>query len=178
MQRFLDTNVLLRYFTAGDPDKAQRAKRLLERVERGEEKLVTTTLVVFETVFTLGRTYKVPKEQIRAMVGDVLSLPGVQLAGKSRCLTALDLYAEKSISFVDAYNAVYMQSRGLSELSSWDTDFDKIDGLVPLEPNQPPSAHAEWQPSTGPADRTRMTIAGMSLLAMKNTQTVSLERSP
>lgn len=136
MPRFLDTNVLLRYFTTSDPNKARRARILLERVERGQEKVITSTLVVFETIFTLGRTYKVPRDQIRALVGDVVSLPGVQLAGKSLCLTALDLFAQKNISFVDAYNALYMQSRGLSEVYSWDTDFDKIDGIVRVEPNE------------------------------------------
>jgi predicted nucleic acid-binding protein len=134
MPRFLDTNVLLRYFTTSDPGKAQRAKVLLDRVERGDEKVVTSLLVVFETVFTLQRTYKVPRVQIRDLVGDVISLPSVQLAQKSRCLAALDLYVEKNISFVDAYNVLYMQSRGLAEVYSWDTDFDRIAGIVRLEP--------------------------------------------
>lgn len=134
--RFLDTNVLLRYFTTGDPDKARRAKALLERVERGGEKVITSALVVFETVFTLERTYKVPKDTIRIMVRDVLSLPGVQLAGKGLCLRALELYVTRNISFADAYNAVYMQSRRLSEIYSWDTDFDNIEGLARVEPDE------------------------------------------
>ena len=70
------------------------------------------------------------------MVGDALSLPGLQLAGKSLCLAALDLYAEQNISFVDAYNALSMQSRGVSEVCGWDADFDKIDGIVRVEPNE------------------------------------------
>ena len=59
--RFLDANIMLRYFTRNDPDKAQRARALLERVERRDEKVITSTLVVFETVFTLQRTYKVAR---------------------------------------------------------------------------------------------------------------------
>ena len=132
--RFVDANVFLRYFTGSDPDKAKRARRLLERVERGEEKVTTETVVVFETVFTLQRTYKVPKAQIREMVGDVLSLPGVQLRGKTLCLEALDLYVQKNVSFVDAYIAVVMKARGLTEIYSWDSDFDKLPGVVRLQP--------------------------------------------
>lgn len=133
MPRFLDTNILLRYFTGSDGQKAQAAKALLERVERGEEKVVTSLLVVFETVFTLQRTYKVPKAKIRELVGDVLALRSVQLTGKRLCLQALDLYVDKNISFADAYNALYLQSRQLSEIYSFDTDFDRVEEVVRVE---------------------------------------------
>ncbi len=132
--RFLDTNILLRYFTASDPAKAEASRALLERVERGEEKVVISPLVIFETVFTLQRTYKVPRQRIREMVGDLLSLPSVQLAQKGLCLQALDLYVVHNISFADAYNAAYMLSRGLAEVYSWDTDFDRLTGIKRIEP--------------------------------------------
>lgn len=135
---FLDTNILLRYFVPSDPDKALRAKALLKRVERGEEKVVTSTMVVFEVVFTLQRTYKVHKAKISEMVGNLISLRSVQLTNKRLYLQALTLYAAKNLSFADAYNAVYLKSRGLSEIYSWDTDFDKVEGLVRVEPNDTP----------------------------------------
>ena|SRR6266545_558973 len=132
--RFVDANVFLRYFTGSDPEKAACAKQLLERVERGEERVTTDTLVIFETVFTLQRTYRVPKGQIREMIADVFSLPGVQLRGKSLCLDALDLYVERNVSFVAAYIAVLMKVRKLTEISSWDADFDQLPGLSRVEP--------------------------------------------
>jgi len=61
---------------------------------------------------------------------------GVQLTGKSLCSQAFDLYVEKNVSFADAYSAVYMQSRDLTEIYSWDADFDKIPGLSRIEPDQ------------------------------------------
>lgn len=133
--RFLDANILLRYFTASDPEKAQRAKRLLEQVEQGAEKVSTSIVVVFETVFTLQRTYKVPKAQIREMIQDVLALSAVQLPRKDLCFQALALYVEKNVSFVDAYIAVSMLDRELSEIYSWDADFDKLPGITRVEPD-------------------------------------------
>ena len=132
--RFLDTNVLLRYLVHTDPEKANRARALLERVERREESVVTSTLVIFETVFTLQRTYKVDRRRIRAMLTDLLAMPGLQLAGKGLCEQALDLFVQYNISFADAYSAVYMQGRGLTEIYSWDTDFDALPGAVRVEP--------------------------------------------
>ena len=135
MVRFLDTNILLRYFTGQPVDQASRARWLLQRVERGEEKVATSVMVLFETVFTLQRTYKVSKPDIQQMVSDVLSLSGIQLHGKRLYLRALALYAQQApLSFADAYNAVFMREQGLSEIYSFDADFDNIDGLTRIEP--------------------------------------------
>lgn len=132
--RFLDTNILLRYFTGSDPERAERARALLERVERREERVITSPLIVFETVFTLERTYKVPKAQVREMLRDVLSLPAVHLPGKGLCLQALDLHVTHNVSLADAYSAAFMQARQLGEIYSWDGDFDRLPGLIRIEP--------------------------------------------
>ena len=47
---------------------------------------------------------------------------------------ALDLYCEKNISLADAYNACLTLARGEPEVYTYDTDFDKIEGIVRLEP--------------------------------------------
>ncbi len=132
--RFLDTNILLRYFTGSDPEMAEAAQRLLAAIERGEEKVVTSALVVFETVFTLQRTYGVPREKVRTMVGDIISLPGIQFAEKQLCVEALGVFVERNISFADAYTAAHMNARGIAEIYSWETDFDRIPGVVRVVP--------------------------------------------
>lgn len=45
--RFLNTNVLIRYLTRYDPDKAQQALKLLTRLERGEEKVGIDATIPF-----------------------------------------------------------------------------------------------------------------------------------
>lgn len=132
--RFLDTNILLRYLTRDDDKKAQRAFDLLIRVEQGEEKVVTSSLVIFETVFTLQSFYKLPRQEIKALVLPIISLRGLHLPGKSVYYQAFDFYTTKNISFADAYNAAYMLSEQISDIYSWDTDFDKIEGITRLAP--------------------------------------------
>lgn len=132
--RFLDTNILLRYLTKDDEQKARQALALLAKVERGEEKVATSPMVIFETVFTLQKRYQVPREDIRASLGDIISLRGLELPNKHLYIRALELYASKNISFADAFNAAYMQSRDIIEVYSWDTDFDKLEGFVRLQP--------------------------------------------
>jgi predicted nucleic acid-binding protein len=134
--RFLDTNVLLRYLTRDDEEKARLALALLTRVERGEEKVVTSPLVIFETVFTLQKRYGFPKDQIRDAVSDLLSLRGLEIPNKSLYTRALQLFASENIPFTDAHSVAYMQSQGLAEIYSWDTDFDHIPGLRRVEPKE------------------------------------------
>lgn len=134
--RFLDTNILLRYFTRDDEEKARRALALLTRVEQGEEKVMTSPMVIFDTVFTLQHRYQVPRSQIRELVSGIISLKGLQLPGKGLYYRALDLFADNNISFADAYNAAYMERQKVSEIYSWDADFDRLEGMTRLEPEE------------------------------------------
>ncbi len=132
--RFLDTTVLLRYLTRDDERKAAAALALLQRIERGEEWVVTTQAVIFETVFTLQRFYKVPRERIRDLVLPIVTLCGVQLPNKPLYERAFSLCVENRISLPDAWKAVFMAAQGLSEIYTWDTDFDAIAGITRIEP--------------------------------------------
>jgi predicted nucleic acid-binding protein len=140
--RFLDANMLLGYFTRDDERKFRRAQALLGRIERGEETVTTTLMIIFETVFVLDRVYRVPRTVIGQAVRVVVQLSGVRLSGKRLVLAALDLYATSpyKISFADAYTAVYMRSRGITVIYSWDTDFERIIGLTRVEPSEDDSA--------------------------------------
>jgi uncharacterized protein len=133
---FLDTNILLRYLSGDNQQMAEQALNLLLRVERGEEKVITSSLVIFETIFTLQSFYKVPRQQIKEQVLPIISLKGIHLSDKSVFYKALDLYVTKNISFADAYNAAYMISEEVFNIYSWDKDFDKIDGITRLEPRE------------------------------------------
>ena len=65
---FLDTNVILRHLLQDHPNHSQRATTYFTLIERGEIQARTTDTVVFETVFTLERTYRVPRDQsVRAL---------------------------------------------------------------------------------------------------------------
>ncbi len=131
---FLDTNILLRYFTRDNDAKAQKALQLLTKVEQGEERIITSSLVIFETIFTLQSFYKVPRANIKDLLLPIISLRGLHLPEKQIYYRAFDLYVTKNISFADAYNAAYMLSEEVLTIYSWDTDFDKIEGIVRLEP--------------------------------------------
>jgi predicted nucleic acid-binding protein len=133
-RRFLDTNILLRYLTRDDEAKAEAAFDLLMRTEDGTEALVTSPMVIFETVFTLAKSYGVDRATIRRLMEPIISMRGLQLANKQQYLKALEFYESKGISFADAWNASFMLARRIPEIYSWDGDFDHIQGISRVEP--------------------------------------------
>ena len=135
--RFVDTNVLLRYFTRDDDQRSPQALALLQRVERGEERVATSPIVIFEAVFILDRTYGVPRARIHALVKPVLELVGVSVPDKPLLLEALDRFAvaSRKLSFADLYIALDARSRGITEIYSWDKGFDRIEGITRVEPS-------------------------------------------
>ncbi len=136
MARFLDTNILLQHLVRENEQKAAGCRELLLRLERGEEVAVATDIVIFEMVYILQspRHYGLPRGRIRQLVEPLIALRGLRLPRKSLYARAFDLYCDTSVSFADAYNAAYMEGRGITEVYSYDSDFDRIPGISRVEP--------------------------------------------
>ena len=131
---FLDTNVLLRHLRADHAEHSPRATAYLERIEGEEFKVRTADTVIFETVFTLERSYRQPKAAIRDALLPLIALPGIVLPRKRRFQTAFTFYVDLNISFADAYHAALMLEQKLSEVVTFDHHFDRIPGITRVEP--------------------------------------------
>jgi predicted nucleic acid-binding protein len=134
MRKFLDTNIFLRYFTKDDEKKAYDVLALLKRIERNEEKVITSPLVIFEVIFTLQSYYKLPREQIKELLLPILNLRGLKLPFKSVFEKALEMFPQVNIPFADIFNYYFMVEEGIKEIYSYDEDFDKFEGIKRLEP--------------------------------------------
>jgi|CXWL01.1.fsa_nt_gi predicted nucleic acid-binding protein len=111
-----------------------RATALIRRIEAGEMSVRLTDQVVFETGFTLERSYKISKLEIRTLLLAFIQLPNVILPDKQWWEPALSLYASTKLSLVDAYHVILMQREGIAEIISFDTDFDAIPTIARTEP--------------------------------------------
>lgn len=133
---FLDTNLFLRHLTDDHPELSPRATALWRRIAAGEEVVETSDTVVFETVFTLQRFYRLSRTAIRGGVLPLLLLPGVRLANKRRYRRAFDLYVGISaLSFADSFHVALMESRGLTQLISFDHDLGRVPTITRMEPD-------------------------------------------
>jgi predicted nucleic acid-binding protein len=131
---FIDSNIILRVLTKDDSRKAAAGYALLQAVDRGDRRAVTSPAVIFEVAHTLRSFYGVPKDEIVNLLTPILELRGLQLAERDVLRRALDLTVQTNVSFVDAYNAEYMRRDGIGCIYSWDEDFDKFDWLDRIDP--------------------------------------------
>lgn len=132
--RFVDTNIFLRFLTRDDPTKFERCRRLFEQAVAGAITLRTSELVIAEIVWTLLSYYNLPKPVVIEKVGQILNTPNLAVTNQGVLIEALVLWSRHNCDFIDAYNVALMHRDGLTELVSYDTDFD----LPPLTRRQEP----------------------------------------
>jgi predicted nucleic acid-binding protein len=151
---FLDTNYFLRYLVApATPElraKAETARALFEAVERSEEEVTTTEVVLHEVAYILAAKthYNVPVADITTALRTILRLPGFRLArGQRRLyLRALDLWdAYPSLGLADAIIAAPVVQRQIP-LATFDADFDRVPGVTRWQPPRGGVQSASGQP--------------------------------
>ena len=65
----------------------------------------------------------------------LLSVGGLKLAHKGNYTRALDIYAAHPfLDFEDALSVAHMERQGLTVLTSYDRDFDRVGGVTRKEP--------------------------------------------
>jgi predicted nucleic acid-binding protein len=134
MRKFSDTNIFLRYLTKDDEEKAYKVLDLLKKIEGGEEKAITSPLVIFELIFTLQKYYKLSREEIRDLVLPLINLRGLKLPYKAVFEKALEAFPNTNVSFADLFNYFFMLEHEVKEIYSYDEDFDKLPEVKRLVP--------------------------------------------
>ena len=117
---FVDTNLFIRYLTNDDPVLADRVEKLLDEASSGNLALISTELVMAETVWVLESSYNLTHIQITPLLRSILATPGLEIINGDIVSGALVLYEQKNVDFVDAYIAVLMEKRGIKEIYSYD----------------------------------------------------------
>lgn len=131
---FLDTSLLIRYFSGDNPHKADRCEKLFQRAKAGHLTLWVSPLVIAETVWVLSKKYLMSRTDLGEKIRRLLNTSHILCDEAPLMLAAVNLYESSAMSFIDAYHAIVLPARGISELYSYDTDFDHIPGITRREP--------------------------------------------
>lgn len=132
--RFVDTNVFIRLLTNDFPEKADACEEIFRKAVQNEESLFTTDMVITEIVWVLESFYELPKKDVQDKVEKILNTPNLICPNRELILSALVMYTESNIDYVDAYNALILRSKGIDEVYSYDKHYDRIDWVRRLEP--------------------------------------------
>ncbi len=133
---FVDANVILRFLTRDPPEQAAQSAALFDAVDRGEITLVLDENVLAECVWVLQSYYKYSPGEIAETLQDIVAQEGVEADDKPGLLDALRLFSEKNIDLADALTAVHMARLGIDEIYSFDTHFDRLEGISRRTPGE------------------------------------------
>jgi predicted nucleic acid-binding protein len=133
----LDANVFVRWIARDDPAMTDAAEALFARLQRGEEQVEVLEAVIAEVIYVLTSRalYALPRGEVAERLQLALTLSGISMDHKSRCLRALELYVRhRRLSFVDALVATAALEGEPPVVYSFDRDLDRVVGLTRREP--------------------------------------------
>ena len=78
--------------------------------------------------------YELSQQEVQEKVEKILNTPNLICPHKDLILNALSIYGEKNIDYIDAYNALILKNKGITELYSYEKHIDRMDWLTRLEP--------------------------------------------
>jgi uncharacterized protein len=117
---FVDTNLFIRYFTNDNPVLADRVEQLLDDAAAGSTQLVTTEMVMAESVWVLESSYHLSHSEIAPLIRGILATPGMEVINGDLVGKALVMYDLQNIDFVDAYISALMEKQGIQDIYSYD----------------------------------------------------------
>ena len=116
----IDTNLLFRFLTEDDPEKAKAVETLLGKAGKGEVKILIPSVVIAELVWVLKSFYEMDSGEIAELVGAVLNTPGLDTQDKSILREALKTFERKGIDFVDAWILEFARDRNIKTIYTFD----------------------------------------------------------
>lgn len=123
---FLDANVILRFLLDDNPMLSPKAKSIFKTINQGKTKAFISSMAIYEVVFTLGRTYKLQRSDIRQKLLSIINLQNITVNKRDIVEKALAFYEDKNISFVDACQAALMLKKKIKKIYSFDPHFDRF----------------------------------------------------
>lgn len=131
---FIDTNIFIRFLTDDVPEKADACEKIFRQAVEKKESLFTTEMVVAEIIWVLESYYNLEKDDIADKIEKILNTPNLVCPNSDLILNALNLYVEKNIDYIDAYNSLILKNKQIESLYSYDKHFDRLNWLKRMEP--------------------------------------------
>lgn len=140
--RGLDTNVLIRYLVADDPEQHAAATALIEDELTPEDPGLVHPVALCELVWVLHQVYKVPKPDVVAALRLVLAVRTLRVLDEATVRAALDLFEHYAADFADALFSVAYQTEG-SALATFDRAASQLPHAQRLGTGAPDDAAEE-----------------------------------
>jgi predicted nucleic acid-binding protein len=119
----VDANVFLSTLVHRNDQQRDAAKALLLKAEDGELEVVLPQFVVFEIVYVLQSTYRIPATELAPMLRDLIALPGVLVIDECPWKRVLEYWPAPLPSLADA--AIVAESKRYDAIATFDQKLGK-----------------------------------------------------
>lgn len=125
----LDTNVLVRFLVADDPDQTRRARKRIEKAVAEGDSLFVPDVALVETVWVLERGYKFDRSDIAIVLRKLLQARQLSFASPDRLDHALRRYEQGKAGFADYLICVSSLEAGCGSVLTFDEALLKESGF-------------------------------------------------
>lgn len=130
---FADTNIFIRLYLQDNPKLSPLAKEIISNCEDGRYILVICPVTILEIAWLLLSFYKISKEKVLLLFEEILQIHNIEIIDRLSIEKTISIYKAKNIDITDAYWIAIMEQEKISEIFSFDRDFDKIKGVKRIE---------------------------------------------
>lgn len=129
--RFVDSNVFIYVLVKSPKDDYETAKRILQRIEEGEE-AITNTAVIQEIVDWLE--YNNRRKEVETFLTAINSYISMKKAEASwnEIMEAIGDMKKYDLDLVDALTLQTMKKNNVKEIYTNDRDFDRVKGIIKI----------------------------------------------
>jgi hypothetical protein len=135
--KFLDANVFIyayykpkKQLTEKEKQMKEQAKKIITDMSQGREQVVTTVVHVSEMVNILK--HGMPLEKLTEVIRGIFMLDNVTVQGvtKEIYFAANELGDDLKLEANDALAIDVMKSNNVTEILTFDEDFDRVEGIT------------------------------------------------
>jgi len=126
----LDTNILVRYFTQDDPVQSEVANRLIETHCSRSNPAHINQIVLCELVWVLRRAYSYDKEQLLALLDQLLITVELDIENEELARKALTAWRNGTADYSDYLLALSNQASGCELTYSFDRKLARHDSVT------------------------------------------------
>ena len=91
-------------------------------------------MVIAEIIWVLDKYYNWSKKEICRNIELLLNTPNVRVPEKKILMKAIDIFRDRGIDFMDAYNYSFMDRKVLTSIYSYDRSSDSFSSISRIEP--------------------------------------------
>lgn len=129
----LDTNVLVRYVTADEPEQAELSKTVIEGAEARGDRLFVSGIVLCELVWVLrGGAYRYGKPDVVRALEGLLDTPVFEVQQRTLVRKAVTRYRDGRADFADYLLGLVHQDAGCDETWTFENRLAKVEGFAVL----------------------------------------------